>query len=323
MVKRILAVTVVGALAVVVFFGIIAARGGGPEEDHTHDTGPDLPDGVVRITPDTHPNPDAAAVATATGLSQEQAVAVLTFQEQFGEYRKRIRTQYGDQIAATWMDNPPGTTGPNTRGNIQFVGEVPSGIETMEGVTLTGGGAISLEDSYRRAELAGEALVDLGYTSFVTYFDPVEKKIGVEVKIPEGSPQITKTEVVDALKGLVATEGLTGRAATIQTSDVKLTVTTGSGSFITNEHSRGGNWLLAGTVEKCTSGWSMSGPNPDSPPREEEAGISHVGSPHGKFSQASVPLVLHRKTPHQRTGHVSRYRTSQSQWMRTVTLLAR
>ena len=150
----------------------IAAQGDGPEPDHTHDTGPDAEAGVVHQSPDTHPDPDADIIAAQLGLTVAKAREMMAWQDEWGKYVGNVRRQYRDQVAAVWSDPAPGETGPGTRGHIVFTGEVPSGLATMEGVTLTGNGGLSEAEQYRRGELAAEALVALGYLSFVTGYDP-------------------------------------------------------------------------------------------------------------------------------------------------------
>ena len=262
----------VGIVALVAVLITIAAQGAGPEPDHTRDTGleaeagigrqsPDTrpsnpavavtlekaadgaepPDtgleaepGTVFQSPDTHPNPDAPIIAAQMGLTLEKATAVVVWQDEWGEYAAEVRGQYGDQISAIWADAAPGET-LSTRGYIQFIGEVPSGLETMEGVTLMGDGAISMADHWRRGELAAEALVALGYLSFVTYYDRADKVLRAEVQIAPRATPVTKAQIVTKLQELLVTEGLTGRAAQIGLSDLDLIITEGTGSFIKGE----------------------------------------------------------------------------------------
>lgn len=119
-----------------------------------------------------------------------------------------------------------------------------------------------MADHFRRAELATEALIDLGYQNAITFFDPIDKVIRIELQIPEGASQPNELDLVGAVQNRVrADQDIQGRAAMVDALDLELTVITGSGPIITLEHSRGGNWLRDDGVRECTSGWSVSGPD--------------------------------------------------------------
>ena len=120
--------------------------------DHGESTGPDL----VHQTPDDTPNPDDAILAAETGLPIERIASAMASQESFGDYAHELIRQFPDQISAVWMDSPPGTEGPNTRGNIRFTGTIPTDIKTIDNVVLTGDGLISMADHKRRAEGSSE-----------------------------------------------------------------------------------------------------------------------------------------------------------------------
>ena len=92
-----------------------------------------------------------------------------------------------------------------------------------------------MADHWRRGELAAEALVALGYLSFVTYYDRADKVLRAEVQIAPRATPVTKAQIVTKLQELLVTEGLTGRAAQIGLSDLDLIITEGTGSFIKGE----------------------------------------------------------------------------------------
>jgi len=103
-----------------------------------------------------------------------------------------------------------------------------------------------MADHSRRAELAAEALADLGYQNFITYFDPIDKVFHIELQLPEGASQPSKLDLVGAVQNRVRAERdqsgearFQGRAATVDALDLELTVITGSGPIVTLEHSRG------------------------------------------------------------------------------------
>ena len=228
--------------------------------EHDDQTDP----GIVRQDPDTVPAPDNAILAAETGLPLAEIDSALAFQEAFAEYAEGLLIQFPDQISAVWMDSPSGTAGPSTRGHIRFTGEVPGQVTDMKNVVLTGGGLISIADQSRRAEIAAQVLVDLGYTEFATFFSPSENTINLELLLPEESPEPSKSDLVTVLQQNVQlAEEFQGRANQVLETDVALTVLRGSGPFVTLHHSRGGNWLLDDGDRECTSGWSVSGPNGD------------------------------------------------------------
>ena len=101
---------------------------------------------------------------------------------------------------------------------------------------------ISMRDHARRAKLAVEALGDLGHQNAITYFDPKDNVIRIELMIPEGIPQLSQSDLVSALQDRVRTDlELQGKAAMVDALDVDLTVTIGSAPIVTADDSRGGN----------------------------------------------------------------------------------
>ena len=106
---------------------------------------------------------------------------------------------------------------------------------------------ISRADHSRRAELAAQALADLGYRNFITFFDAIDKVIHIELQLPERASQPSKLDLVGAVQNRVRAERdqsgearFQGRAATVDALDLELTVITGSGPIVTPEHGRGG-----------------------------------------------------------------------------------
>ncbi len=217
---------------------------------------------VVRQTPQDTPNPDNAILAEETGLSIEEIDRAMAAQKEFGEYAEGLLDQYPGQISAIWMDNSPGTEGPNTQGNVRFKGATPTGIETKSNVVLTGGGLISLSEHKLRAELAATALLSQGYTNFATYYDPREDVIRIDLLLPEGTIQPSKLALMPAVRQQLVTEpGLQGRSGQLKAEDLKLVFSIGDGPFLTLHHSRGGNWLRDGSIRECNSAWSVDGPD--------------------------------------------------------------
>ena len=245
------------------FSGIVFAEDPPPpgQEQEAPEHEENLGTDIVRQTSEDTPNPDNAILAAETGLSIEEIDRAITAQKEFAEYAEGLLEQYPGQISAIWMDKPEGAVGPNTSGNIRFVGAVPTGIETKEAVSLTGAGLISLDDQKLRAEVAAETLTALGYNEFATFFDPKTNVIQVELLLPEGTTHPTKSELIPTVRQQLASKSeLQGRAAEIEEADVELTVLTGSGPYLTLDHSRGGNWLRIDKKRQCTSGWSVDGP---------------------------------------------------------------
>ncbi len=246
------------------FSGIVFAEDPPPpgQEQEAPEHEENLGTDVVRQTSEDTPNPDNAILAAETGLPIEEIDRAIAAQKEFAEYAEGLLEQYPGQISAIWMDKLEGAVGPNTNGNIRFVGTVPTGVETKEAVSLTGAGLISLDDHKLRAEVVAETLTALGYNEFATFFDPKTNVIQVELLLPEGTTQPSKSTLIPAMRQQMGLESeLQGRSALLETSDLKLTVLRGSGPFITLLHSRGGNWLHDHIGRLCTSGWSVDGPN--------------------------------------------------------------
>lgn len=216
---------------------------------------------------------DIALMAKDTGYpiaAVEQAVA---FQEAFGNYADDLLERYPNQISSVRTEPLP-----SALGYIQFVKDVPAEVIeelssdralNLSRVILTGDGKYSMEENFRRAELASAALMDLGYRNSITFFDPVSKKIQVEVLLSAQVLRPSESGIVNAMRSRIQTDQqkaenqLQGRAAEFDTADLVLTIFTGEGPIVTLLHSRGGNWLRDDGVNECTSGWSVSGPNGD------------------------------------------------------------
>ena len=229
-----------------------------PQAPNETDTEPD----VVHQDESAALAADIALTAKQTGLPVESVERAIAFQQAFSKYVGELIVRFPDQVSAVWTEPIP-----NTRGHVRFIGEVPpevtSEIEwqasrpSVDGsprrlldpnnVIITGGGMISRADHSRRAELAAEALVDLGYWNFITFFDPIDNVISIELQLPEGASQPSKLDLVGAVQNRVRADRdqsgearFQGRAATVDALDLELTVITGSGPIITPEHSQGG-----------------------------------------------------------------------------------
>lgn len=184
--------------------------------------------------------PDVVILAKETGLPLKSVERAIAFQQAFAKYAVELMIRYPNQISVVWTEPVP-----NTRGHVQFVGEVPPQEVAPQNVVLTGGGLISMADHKRRAELAAKALVDLEHRNGLTFFDPILKVIRVELKLPEAAPQPSKPALVDAVQRRVRSDpALKGRAAVVGAADLELTVIRGDGPIVTNQHlanARGGN----------------------------------------------------------------------------------
>ena len=213
-----------------------------PQAPNAPDTEPD----VVRQDESAALAPDTALTAKQTGLPVASVERAIAFQQAFGRYVDELIARFPDQISAVWTEPVP-----NTRGHVRFTGKVPpevtSGIERQglldpNNVVITGWGMISRADHSRRSELAAEALVDLGYWNFITFFDPIDNVISIELQLPEGASQPSKLDLVGAVQNRVQADRdqrgearFQGRAATVDALDLELTVITGSGPIITAE----------------------------------------------------------------------------------------
>ena len=218
-----------------------------PQAPNESDTEP-----VVVRQDDSAPlAPDTALAAKQLGVPLKSVEHTIAFQQAFWKYANELIVRFPDQISAVWVDPVP-----NTRGYVRFTGEIPpevpseierQGLLDPNSVVLTGGGMISRADHSRRAELATEALVDLGYRNFITFFDVIDNVISIKLQLPEGAPQPSKLDLVGAVQDRLRAERdqsgeprFQGRAATVDALDLELTMITGSGPIITLEHSGGG-----------------------------------------------------------------------------------
>ena len=207
---------------------------------------PDVVYTPIDVTSSAALAPDIALTAKQTGLSVESVDRAIAFQQDFAEYVGELIVRFPDQISAVWTQPIP-----NTRGHVQFIGEVPpeatseierQGLLDPNNVVLTGGGMISMADHSRRAELAHEALADLGYRNFKTFFDPIDYVISIEFLLPEGASHPTKLDLVGAVQSRVRAERnqsgearFQGTAAAVDALDLQLTVITGSDPIVTLE----------------------------------------------------------------------------------------
>lgn len=260
--SRLMALIVVSLLLL-----IMTACGSNPTADEDH-----VEPGVTFQDEAAAREADTAQLASEAGLSVEAVRESVEFQQAFADYADELFERYPGQISSVWLESVPAT-----RGHIQFVNEVPAGVAglgaqgALKGnLILSGNGDIALEEHIRRAELAAEALVDLGYTDHVTYFDPAGQVIRADVQLPEGAAQPNDVVVLNAvrtrLQAARSESGdlrLQGAAASLDVRDLELRVHRGEGPFVALDHSRGGNYVRDDGVRECTSGWSVSGPNGD------------------------------------------------------------
>lgn len=208
---------------------------------------------------------DIAILAKETGLETTDVERSIEFQQAFSTYAVGLFERYPSQISAVWTEPVPSITG-----HIHFVGEVPSQViseverqnsRTATNILLTGHGQIALEDHLYRSQIVAEALVIAGYNNNVTFYDPVDSLIHIELQLPSESLEPSKPEIVSAVETLMQESGLQGRATVVEESDLHIDVIIGSGPIVIDQHSRGGNWLRDDGARECTSGWSVNGPN--------------------------------------------------------------
>ncbi len=208
----------------------------------TEDIEPDAAQEVTYEDENTFPLTDHILIADQTGLSVEEVARRLDFQDEFGEYAGSLKQEFPDQISGVWLDSPPGTVGPNTRGNVRFTGTAPPGLELMDNVVYIEGGMISIKDQKRRQTAATQAVKELGYRSYVTFFNHPDNVIRIELILPEGTRHPSVLDLAAALqKRLAKIPELQGRAARVEPDDIDLIIFTGTGPSIKNEPLGGGN----------------------------------------------------------------------------------
>lgn len=287
--------------------------------EHEHES--DVEPGVTYQDERAALDADIAVLAQETGLPVATVAQAVMFQQAFTHYADELMARFPDQVSAVWVEPVP-----NTRGHIQFTGEVPAAattaIASMESldannIILTGDGLISMHDHIRRAELAAVALRDLGYEDAITFFDPTNQVLVIELQIAPDAPQPDTLEIVKAVQDRVYAEQtengearFVDRAALVDIADIKFTILTGSGPMVIMAHSRGGNWLRDDGVRECTSGWSVNGASGD--------GIITAGHCNGlnQFEQPGVTpySMTFRSQVHGAGGDVEYHTTSHAEY---------
>lgn len=224
---------------------------------------------------------DIALRAKETGIAAESIERAIAFQDAFADYADELLVRYPNQISAIWMEPVPGQ-----RGYVRFTGAIPTAVTaeiakqiarlqrhpaaatvvlTMDNVMLSGGGLFSMEEHARRAELAAAALANQGYKNVVTFFDPASGVINVELLLPAGVLQPSQAEVTNVVQNHIRADDLLRNeavsAAAAKPLALNLTLLTGSGPIMIEEHTRGGNWIRDDGVRECTSGWSVRSGN--------------------------------------------------------------
>jgi hypothetical protein len=230
------------------------------------DAHPDTPPAVIRQDKSAALTADIAILANETNYPTESVARTIAFQQAFAEYADELIARFPEQISSVWTAPIP-----ETRGHIQFTGEVPQTVFTEvvsrglgPNVVFTRRGEISMAGHLRRAKAAAEALAKHGYRNVVTFFDPIKEAIQIELQLPEGASRPNILDLVDVVQDRMwvarsqSGESLfQGRAAEVRSRDIELTVITGSGPIVKTQNSRGGNWLLNREERQCTSGWSV------------------------------------------------------------------
>ncbi len=233
-----------------------------------HEADYTLPAGVVHQTASEALSADISLTAEQTGQELESVTQAVHFHFAFNDWVEGILSTYSDQISRLYVDRAP-----DTSGYLQFVGDVPQEVlsslaqadtlNALGAVHLSGNGLISLEDQYTRASLAMEALVNYGYQNAVTFYDPVENKVRIELYIPTPVNHPDEELIVQLVRAWIVTNPQgqlsEGRATDVESTDLDIYV---YDEVLEFEHysSRGGDWLQSSSfVDTCTSGFSVSG----------------------------------------------------------------
>lgn len=224
----------------------------------------DLPVGVVFQDEQAAWNADVAILAKETGLSVAVVNQAMLAQQAFTVYADDLLARYPNLIATVWMEPLPGT-----KGHIQFVGAIPADVAATldrnghnQVAIITGGGLISLDDQYIRADITASGLQHMGYANAITFFDQMGTVIQIELQISRNEEIPTVSQIIREVQNQLQGKNLLqGNAAVFSSTDFNLVTFTDSKSVIIDQHTYGGTWLRDDGVRKCTSGWSVSGPN--------------------------------------------------------------
>ncbi len=202
---------------------------------------------------------DAEILAGELGKSVEEIKASIRFQEKFGKFYKKLVKKYPDRIARVWLAPKA-----EQRAHIQFVGSVPT-IDTSLNVEMLSGGKYSFQQQEGRAKFLAKLLKDNAYANFMTYFDHASGQIKLEMKTADRARALSLQSLESLLSNKSRTISSDESAAfdNMTIDEIDFELIEAPGEIYQLEYARGGEWVRDDGVRKCTSGWSVSGPNGD------------------------------------------------------------
>jgi len=208
---------------------------------------------------------DVDLLAKESGISYAEAVQAIKAQDEFGRIADRLLARYPDRIARMWKEPTP-----STKSHIQFVGKVPDTIlqdiklnAVPVDIVITGGAKISFEDQIKRAQIAAQGLRKSGFVNSLSFYDPVNNVIQLDIKVPAQATRPDSQQILSAIQNELRGTMLRDEIRTLNENDLRIKTIYGDGPIMEFDHARGGNWLRDDGFRECTSGWSVSGPNGD------------------------------------------------------------
>lgn len=201
---------------------------------------------------------DINILSKEIGAGTEEIRRSLQFQDQFTAFFETLLRDYPNQISRVWLDPVPAS-----QGYVEFVGDMPE-VRTTLNVDFTGGGVYSFQEQEQRAEYLAQVLVANDLTNFISYFNHKTNLIKLQMKVEDHKEALSR----EALDRIIASEdGLDEDERVLfdglSMAEIEYEIEVGRGDIIELLHSRGGHWLRRDGLRRCTSGWSVSGPNGD------------------------------------------------------------
>ncbi len=160
------------------------------------------------------------------GISSDEVSNGRSFIDNFYEYAETVRLEYPNKISAVYADPLP-----DAKGHIKFVETIPQKVtdEVMalgfeDNYILTANGGISEQEHQDRVNLVVKSLREMNYTNFITFFDVINYKINIELRVSTTEDKPTKEYLLSFINTEIDKSDLEGRASIVEMDDIKWTI---------------------------------------------------------------------------------------------------